>query len=331
MWKIGIDSYSLYPKRLHPFDLLEWAASNGAEGVQFTDVHLPEFRQPDAAFLTALQQAASERNLYLEWGGGQHIPFDMRTWEARDWSLINQTAADQAHKLGVRVIRSCSGGLMRWGDDAPSTETLLRHIARFLREQRAMLLDRGVVLAIETHFEFTSFELLRLFDMCDAQPGEWLGICLDTANLLIMLEDPLAATERLWPWVESLHCKDAVITPDKEGFCVFPVPIGTGIVDFDGILRRLALLPREVRLSIEQHGGSFAIPAFDGNFLSRFPDLNVQEFARIMQLAERGRDLVQTGGAAITERQNWDAICKDATIANINSLKNIRDGIVTNN
>ena len=30
--------------------------------------------------------------------------------------------------------------------------------------------------------------------MCDAPPGGWLGICLDTMNLLTMLEEPVAAT-----------------------------------------------------------------------------------------------------------------------------------------
>ena len=44
--------------------------------------------------------------------------------------------------------------------------------------------DHGVTLAIETHFEFTSFELVRLMERCDAEPGDYLGVCLDTMNLL---------------------------------------------------------------------------------------------------------------------------------------------------
>ena len=71
-----------------------------------------------------------------------------------------------------------------------------------------MLRDHGVVLAIETHFEFTSFELCRLIEMCEAEPGGWLGICLDTMNLLTMIEHPVWATERLLPWVVSTHIKD---------------------------------------------------------------------------------------------------------------------------
>jgi hypothetical protein len=72
-----------------------------------------------------------------------------------------------------------------------SVRDTLRETARALRDQKALLTDFGVVLAIELHFEFTTFELLRLFEMCGARPGEYLGVCLDTMNLLTMLEDPV--------------------------------------------------------------------------------------------------------------------------------------------
>ena len=92
---------------------------------------------------------------------------------------------------------------MRWSTDGPGTPELLRLAATALREQRPMLREFGVVLAIETHFEFTSFELLRVFEMAGAEPGGYLGICLDTMNLLTMIEEPVAATRRLLPWVVS--------------------------------------------------------------------------------------------------------------------------------
>ena len=87
-------------------------------------------------------------------------------------------------------------------------------MAAALREQKPMLRDFGVILAIETHFEFTSFELLRLFEMCGAVPGEYLGICLDTMNLLTMLEDPVLAARRLLPWVVTTHIKDGGLMLD---------------------------------------------------------------------------------------------------------------------
>ena len=50
--------------------------------------------------------------------------------------------------------------------------------------------------------------------MCEAEPGGWLGICLDTMNLLTMIEDPVMATRRLLPWVVSTHIKDGGVLMD---------------------------------------------------------------------------------------------------------------------
>ena len=36
-FKVGIDSYSLKPLDLDPFELLDWATINEAEGVQFSE------------------------------------------------------------------------------------------------------------------------------------------------------------------------------------------------------------------------------------------------------------------------------------------------------
>ena len=88
----------------------------------------------------------------------------MTTWAARDLFDHNRRAAREAQVLGARVVRSCSGGLMRWKASSPATEILLEDAATALKAQREMLRDHGVVLAIETHFEFTSFELVRLLD-----------------------------------------------------------------------------------------------------------------------------------------------------------------------
>jgi sugar phosphate isomerase/epimerase len=198
---------------------------------------------------------------------------------------INATVARQARMVGARVVRSCSGGLMRWSDRAPPTESLLRETARALHAQKPLLTELGVVLAIELHFEFTTFELLRLFDMCGVEPGGYLGVCLDTMNLLTMLEDPVAGTERILPWVVAVHAKDGALRMTETGLECFTTEIGAGVVDFACILARLATLDRTIHLSVEDHGGSFVLPIYDPTFLSRFPDLTAAELARLLRLA----------------------------------------------
>jgi len=310
-FRVGIDAYSLKPLGLSAAELLDWAAAHGADGVQFSEVPLPAGGSPDLPFLDDLKSRALAKSLYLEWGGGEHIPFDLETGRPKDIVSINRRAAEQARALGVRIIRSCSGGLMRWTNDGPATETLVRAASDGLKSQLPMLRDLGVTLAIETHFEFTTFELARLLEGTGAEPGGPLGICLDTMNLLTMLEDPLSATLRVLPWIVSTHIKDGGLLLDEAGLISFPAEAGRGVIDMRGILESLSSLDREVTLSLEDHGGRFTIPVFDAPFLSRFPDLEAAEFSKLLRLAARTEALARREALSVVDRGDWPALCED--------------------
>jgi len=318
--RVGIDNYGLLPLDLPPLGTLEWAVAHGADGVAFSGL-TPEWHgRMNPAALADIRAFAADRGLYLEWGGAQHIPRDMTSWARKDLIEVNRRAAREAAALGATVVRSCSGGLMRWDAASPPTDVLLRETADALRVQQTMLCDHGVILAIETHFEFTSFELVRLFDMCEAEPGDWLGICLDTMNLMTMIEHPVMATERLLPWVVSTHMKDGGVLSKGEGLVTFPVPIGEGIIDLAAIVRRLDTLAGLVHLSVEDHGGSFLLPIHDEAFVSRFPDMAGAELKAVLELAEatearpRCRPL---------ERSEWPRVCESRVARDLEALRRL--------
>jgi len=322
-FKVGIDSYALNPLRLDPFAVLGWVSEQGGEGVQFSEIHLPPGREVDEGFLRELADAARARGMYLEWGGGQHVPFDTSTWQPKDLLPGNRRAAEQAHALGTSVVRSCSGGFFRWHDEAPPTEGLLDAMAEALKPQRQMFEDLGVTLAIELHFEFTTFELSRLFEMCDAEPGGWLGVCLDTFNMLPMLEDPVAGTERILPWVVATHVKDGGMALAGKGLLSFPTTVGEGVIDLRAVLRRLATLERPINLSLEDHGGSFKTPFYDESFLARFPDATPSELRELVAKAGVGHGRMVAGELAVTTREEWPALCEDRTRAGLKNLKRL--------
>jgi 3-oxoisoapionate decarboxylase len=316
--RVGIDNYGLFPLDLSPLATLEWAVAHGAEGVAFSGL-TPAWQQAtDPSALADLKAFAIAHDLYLEWGGASHIPRDMTSWARRDFTKTNRRAAREASALGTRVVRSCSGGLMRWSAASPATDTLLGETAEALRSQAPMLRDHGVVLAIETHFEFTAVELVRLLGMCDAEPGGWLGICLDTMNLLTMLEEPVRAAGRLLPWVVSTHIKDGGVLTGRDGLTTFPVPIGEGIIDLGAIIGSLDTLPWPVHLSVEDHGGSFLLPIHDASFLGRFPDVGGDDLNALVALSERaaGRPACRP-----VDRSTWPAICEERLVCDIRALR----------
>ena len=326
-FRVGIDNYGLYPMGLSPLDTLQWAKNHGAEGVQFSGLE-PGFQKlEDKSYLRELAACARDNGLYLEWGGGQHIPRDTGNWARKELLASNRRVAEQASTIGTRIVRSCSGGLMRWRPDSPMTETLLQETAQALMLQKQMLLDHNVVLAIETHFEFTSFELVRLFELCQAHPGEWLGICLDTMNLLTMLEDPMCATRRLLPWVVCTHVKDGGISLTSEGLTSFPVPMGRGVIDFRAILGLLKSMSVDIPLSIEDHGGSFLLPIFDPVFLGKFPDLTAEELSRLIRLSQSTADRSSSGCRA-TDRAHWPEVCEQRLADDIVALKEIAAEVI---
>ena len=316
--KVGIDQHGLNPLQLTPMALLQWAVDHGAEGVQFSGFDSDWQRRMEVPYLKDLRAFAESKRLYLEWGGAEHIPRDMTTWAHRDLFASNQLVAAQAERLGSGVVRSCSGGLMRWNDAAPSTETLLRDTASALMAQRDMLRDHGVVLAIELHFEFTTHELLRLFEMCEAIPGDWLGVVFDTMNVLTMLEDPVRATDRILPWVVATHIKDGGIRVVPDGLETFPTAVGDGVIALVSVIRRLASSGRQVHLSVEDHGGTFHLQTKAPEFLAKFPDVTDDEMADLEALAMRA---TRSAKCIPTERALWPEICEERMGRNLTRLK----------
>ena len=329
-FRVGLDSYCLSPLHLPPFEVVEWASEHGADGVQFTEMNVPDSWGPerwtlDRAFLADLAQAAAERKLYLEWGGAQHLPYDCRDWSARDVVTLNRIAAEQARTVGCDVIRSCSGGLMRWSDVAPPTDQLLAEMGDVLRRTEPIYRDLGVNLSIELHFEFTTFELLRLFEECGFQPGGAVGICLDTMNLLTMLEDPVEGTRRVLPWITATHVKDGALALSDDGLVSFPAEVGEGVVDLATIVALLAELPQPPNLSIEDHGGSFDLPVFDAGFRAGFPDLTADELARLLRLVRRNEPTPGLPRVVPLAREDWPAHCEARVARDLARLRSIVD------
>jgi sugar phosphate isomerase/epimerase len=154
--------------------------------------------------------------------------------------------ADLARDLGISCVAGHVGFVPHdpgHPDYAPLVETV-RTIAHHCS-------SLGQTLHLETGQEPSSV-LVRFLRDVD-RPN--VGVNFDPANLLLYgTDEPLAALDRLAPYVRGVHCKDALppARPDELGT---EVPLGQGAVDFPALVRRLHGIGYRGPLVIEREHG----------------------------------------------------------------------------
>jgi sugar phosphate isomerase/epimerase len=82
-----------------------------------------------------------------------------------------------------------------------------------------------------------------------------VGVNFDPANLVLYgTDDPLAALDRLAPYVRGVHCKDA-LPPARPAVLGTEVRLGEGAVDLPSLVRKLAATGYRGPLVIEREHG----------------------------------------------------------------------------
>ena len=162
-----------------------------------------------------------------------------------------------------------------WDRQLADTTAVLQRLAPVAR-------DLGVRLALEPHLDATSFQLLGIIE---AVGSDVVGICLDTANVMARMEDPLEAARRLAPHVLMTHAKDAILLFHEAGLRWQCRPCGQGAVPFPALLELLDAYAPDLTLSIEDHAGLFELPIYDPDWIATFTDLTTSELALLFRRA----------------------------------------------
>lgn len=240
--KLGIDSYCYhryfgewYPglesdpgRRITVWEFLERARGYGVHGVALETAFLP---QPDSGFVARLRDDLDGLEVVWAWGHPHGLGSGNAPQAAEDLLSHLEVAA----RIGAKVMRICAGGRRTrprsWTEHKAKLVPILRRLIGPAEEH-------GVVLAIENHIDLLADEMVELITTIDSP---WLGVCLDTANNLRMLEEPLAVVAKLAPFARTTHVKDVVSRPgDPKEFASWPsVPLGKGLVDIPEVLRLL--------------------------------------------------------------------------------------------
>ncbi|MBK0063083.1 MULTISPECIES: sugar phosphate isomerase/epimerase family protein [unclassified Acinetobacter] len=244
--KIAIDSYcfhryfgEVYPnleqspsQNINLLDCVQTCIDFGIEGISIESFM---FDQPSPQDIQQLKQLLDQYQLELVWAWGH--PSGLYSGQKPEMLQDMYKHIEIAHLLDAKVMRICAGG--RTTRPKTDWQNHKNALVPLLKEAVAYAEQYHLVLALENHVDFYADEIVDLIQTIDSP---YLGICLDTANNLRMLEDPWQAIEKMLPFARATHIKDiTAYEGDPKTFAFWPsVPAGKGLIPLEKTLKWLA-------------------------------------------------------------------------------------------
>jgi sugar phosphate isomerase/epimerase len=283
--RVGLDTFSIRELGLDPFGQLDWIAQHGFAGAQFGRMD----RDPGA--MREIREQADRLGLYSHISVPSPNPHRAPGPVSERCDLI-RGQIEQAAECGWHELATSLGGPDDRYQSPVAWATQLADSADLLRSLAPVLRDCGSRIDLEDHGEATTFEIVRLVESVGP---DVLGVCLDTANVLCFGEDPVAAAERVAPYVHLTHAKDAILFLTDEGACRQGRPPGQGVCDWERILPVLGRHKLDLPLSIEDHKWLFDVPVFTSEWHAEQADLSRAELAEFVRLAWDGQRRIADG------------------------------------
>jgi sugar phosphate isomerase/epimerase len=280
--RLGIDTWSYSfacamrdvkpARRLTAWDILARVREWGLDGAQ---VGLGEMPDPASADFEAFRREIAASGLFWEVSAGG---------VQAEAEVLRALAYSRA--LGTRVVRSFMEGfgiqfkgisLDDYVDDA------IAHIRRLLPEFER----HDMVLCLENHGGLRLRYLRRVLETIDSAH---LGVCLDTGNPLLTLEDPLATVRELAPRTYTCHLKDWRLIRGPNGVIVRGCALGEGVVDLRAALDLIAAGapdPDQLHLDIEAPQEYLELTLFTADFWRHHAEVGGADLEGLLRLTER--------------------------------------------
>lgn len=232
---IGLSTYAFFwrssgtsPDPLNLTGMLEETARLGAGVFQICDYPAIETMSPRQ--LRGVRDHAADLGITLELG-------------TRGISYTHlERYRELAAVLRVGFVRS----MLRTADHKPSPAEAIG----LLREAMPRYSDEGLTLGLETYEQVSTEDLLTVVQGVD-RPN--LGVCLDPGNCVARLELPTYVIGKVAPHVVNMHVKDFAFARREGGvgFSLVGCPLGTGLLDYDGMARTVRPQARGINQIIE--------------------------------------------------------------------------------
>ncbi len=283
---LGYDTYSVRAFGWKDFQYIDHAAHLGLDALQMSS--LDDFVSLEPAHLKKVKDHADRLGLRIEAGIGCICPAS-GTWnpkfgEPREYLL---KGLEVCQRLGSRSLR-CFMGNAADRRKAPIA-SLMEMTIKILRSIRQQALDAGLRIALENHSgDLQAHEVRTIIEEAGK---DFMGACLDTANAIWVVEDPMVTLEVLAPYTLTTHIRDAVVFEHPRGAAGQWVALGEGSLDFVAFLERFKQLCPGVAWHMEVITGRppTILPYLEDEFWKFFPTTRASEFARFVALVKRGK------------------------------------------
>ena len=256
---LGLHTYSLYlhgigqawagfnlpwPRQMSTFELFDQSVRWGLDGLHLDDGVLENLEE---SYLKEVRAAAEEHKLYLEYNfsmdvGGQGIGIQHDLAEA---IATAQALGADIVKVSMDLIRPRPVAASRFHPDVMAQ---IKSVASRVKQMAPAAEAAGVKIAVENHCDTFSEEILWLLDQVD---NPLVGTCIDTANALMVMEDPMEAIENLAPRALTNHFRDDRIEFQRYGFKLTGTAVGDGDIDIKRAYKIIKTKSSMNRINIE--------------------------------------------------------------------------------
>jgi sugar phosphate isomerase/epimerase len=213
--KTGLNAFSfnkaLTDGSMTVFDLLQFCADTGFEGVDITGYYLKGYPAvPGDDYLFNVKRMAFDLGLEIS-GTGVRNDFTIadKNKRAEEVELVKKWI-EVAAKLGAPVIRIFAGNQKNEGVAAAKvTEWMLEDIRTCVECGR----QHGVIIGLQNHNDFIQ-TADQVVSMIDAVNSEWLGLILDTGSYRV--HDPYEEIAKSASYAVNWQIKENVFLNGRE-------------------------------------------------------------------------------------------------------------------
>lgn len=290
--RVGLDHVPMMSLfKWEPVQFMDKAAEYGYEGVLIPGRSLVK----NEAYRQGVIEKKDELGLYVELGGagidtalsGRSVQELVKAWEPMFGVALEVGAEVLITGLGTWPWR---GRAIK--EEGKSVADQIEGGIATLRELSKAAQDHEVAVTIHTSF-FTADEYVRIMESVNSP---YVGLCLDTANAFLVLQDPVEFAQQIAPWVKATHFKDSCVYLQSEGMdWLGGCPLGRGTVDLSAIAVLLYQMNPEINMTVEDHWGRSAVPVFDEEFLSSIPGWDGSQVANLLRHLQNGESLIRAG------------------------------------